>query len=153
MKKPLVLLDLSIYLEALLSVGSDSSRLVRRWLDNDEFDVLTTARCLRALEGAVLDPEFLDASKLEAQAAERWVAALALRVETVDAEAIELRRNQAEDLAELSEKLTSLDLDSVLAARYAHALVISSDPLLLGAEDLGVEVLPPTSLLSLLDAL
>lgn len=153
MKKPLVLLDLSVYLEALLSVGSDSSRLIRRWLDDDEFDVLTTARCLRALEGAVLDPEFLEATGLDETSAERWVAALAVRVETVEEGALEQRREQAEDLAALEEALGSLDLDSVMAARYAHALVISSDPQLLEARDLGVEVLPPSSLLSLLDAL
>jgi hypothetical protein len=162
MKKPLVLFDLSIFLEALLSAGSDSSKLLRRWLENEPCQVVITARGLRALEGAVLDEEFLAATLLDAAAAERWVAALALRVETVEGVDDAERRvltprppaepGESPDLAALAE-LSVLDRDSVVAAKRAGALLISTDPQLLANQELAVDILTPSRLLGLFDAM
>ncbi|REJ86285.1 MAG: PIN domain-containing protein [Acidobacteria bacterium] len=185
MKKPRVVIDLSVFLEALLSADSDSSRLLRRWLQEDAYQALMTPRGLRALEGAVLDEELLGASGLEENEAKRWVAALALRVETVEPEVessaavLESRtasvrararavlagaRGESPDRepsaapepsAEESAlaALSALDRDAVLAARQSEALIVSTDPALLESRDLGVDVLTPTSLLQLLEAL
>jgi predicted nucleic acid-binding protein len=138
-----IVCDSTLAVDALLRPDGPSGRLVRRFLERREFDLVLSGPLLEEIRRAATDPKVLARLELSVAEVERWVVSLGVLATLVGVEHDEDRTGPE----------TDDDPVLVAAAAVGEAVVVTLDPELLAKPATGAfEAVRPEVLLEVLEA-
>jgi predicted nucleic acid-binding protein len=133
-----IVLDATVAVDALLRPDAPAGRLVRRFLERRDFEVLLTEGLLEEMLLASTDPRVLDQLGLSREEVERWIVALGVLATLVDAG---------------GGGAVAADATLAAAAAAGECVIVSLDPELLSLPATGdLEVVRPEVLMEILEA-
>ncbi len=144
MKNPRIVCDVTVFLEAALCPEAPAGELLRRFARERRLELLVSPELVSRLERSFHDPEVLSGLGQSEEEVDRWLAALGVLTEMIEASPGPLS----------SSEVSSADLELLALARAApDAYVVTTD------EDLAerlkgfdLELYAPGAILDFLDA-